>query len=79
VQARHDVSWACPTSQASRGTLPSPGDVGTFDGQVSAPFVFGGFLEPDLAFPVASVCSIPRSWDPMVEEAAMGAIIDVSL
>jgi hypothetical protein len=33
------------------------------------------FLKSDLIFPMASVCFIPRSWDPMVEEAALGASI----
>jgi hypothetical protein len=31
--------------------------------------------ESDLIFPIVSVCFFPRSWDPMVEEAALGIII----
>jgi hypothetical protein len=59
----------------SHGTLPSIGDEGTSDTQVSTPFVAGGFSEPDLVFPVASVCFIPHSWDPMVEEVVLGATV----
>jgi hypothetical protein len=77
VQARHDASCARPVSQALRGTLPSLEDG---DGLVSlAHFVICGFPEPDLAFPIASACFIPRSWDPMVDEAAMGKTVDVPL
>jgi hypothetical protein len=77
VQARCDVSWAHPTSQASHGTLPSLRNVGSFDGLAPTPFVSSGFPEPDLTFPIASVCSIPCPWDRMVEGAAMGVTIDV--
>jgi hypothetical protein len=68
AQARRVVSCAHPTSQASRGFLPPPRDGGTSDGLTSRPLVTSGFPEPDLTFPDVSVCSIPRSWDPMVDE-----------
>jgi hypothetical protein len=32
-----------------------------------------------LPFPIASTCFISRSWDPIVDEAAMGATVDVPL
>jgi hypothetical protein len=65
------VVWVA--SQAPHGTLPSLGDEGTPDALAPTPSVARGFPEPDIVFPVAAVCSIPRLWDPMVEEAALGA------
>jgi hypothetical protein len=77
VQARWDASCAHPASQALCGTLPSLGDG---DGLASStPSITCGFPEPDLAFPIASTCFISRSWDPIVDEAAMGATVDVPL
>jgi hypothetical protein len=59
--------------QVPRGTLSSLGDKGTPG--TSTPSVVSRFSDPDPVLPVVSVCFIPRSWDPMVEEAALGTII----
>jgi hypothetical protein len=56
-----------------RDTLSSLGDEGTPD--TSAPSIVSRFSDPNPVLPVVSVCFIPRSWDPMVEEAALGTII----
>jgi hypothetical protein len=62
-------------SQALRDTLPSLGDGGTPG--APAPSVASCFPKPGLVFPVKSVCSIPRPWDPMVDEVVLGTIIAV--
>jgi hypothetical protein len=56
-----------------RDTLSSHGD-GGIPG-ASAPSIASCLSESDLIFPVVSVCFFPRSWDPMVEEAALGITI----
>jgi hypothetical protein len=60
-------------SQALRGTLLPHGDRGT--PSALAPSVANCFPEADHIFPIASVCFIPRSWDPMIEEAALGTTV----
>jgi hypothetical protein len=60
-------------SQAPRDTFVSLGDGGTPG--TPAPSIASRFPKPDLVFPVESVCSIPRLWDPMVEEATLGTTI----
>jgi hypothetical protein len=65
-------------SSAAFGDSEATGRRATKDNSsasTSTPFVAGGFSEPDLLFPIASVCFIPCSWYPMVEEVALGAII----
>jgi hypothetical protein len=74
IQASRDVSCARPTSQALRGTFSSLGDGGTFCALTPTTFAASDFPEPDL-ISVSSVCFTPRSWDPMVEEAALGATV----
>jgi hypothetical protein len=59
--------------QVSRGTLPSLGDIGTPG--APAPSVASHFFKLDLFLPIVSVCFIPRSLDPMVEEVALGTTI----
>jgi hypothetical protein len=60
-------------SQAPRDTFVSLGDGGTPG--TPAPSIASRFPKPDLVFPVESVCSIPRLWDPMVKEATLGTTI----
>jgi hypothetical protein len=60
-------------SQVPRGTLSSLGDGGTTG--APTPSIASRFSEPDLILPIVSVCFIPRSWDPVVEEATLGTTI----
>jgi hypothetical protein len=60
-------------SQVQRGTLPSLGDGGTPD--APTPSVASRFSEPDLILLVASTCFIPRLWDQVVEDVALGTTI----
>jgi hypothetical protein len=62
-----------------RNTLTSLGVGDTFGALALTPSVTSGFPEPDLTFLVASVSLFLRSWDPMVEEAAMEATVDMSV
>jgi hypothetical protein len=77
LQAPSQVFYSCgvsdDVSQALCNTLLSLGDGGTPG--APAPSVACRFLKPDTIFPVESMCSIPRSWDPMVEETAFGTTI----
>jgi hypothetical protein len=77
VQARCGVSCAHPASQAQCSTLPSLGDGDTFAALAPTPSVASSFFEPDFFSPAPSICFIPLSWDPVIEEAALGATIDV--
>jgi hypothetical protein len=61
-----------------RGTLPPPRDEGNSDGLASVPFLTSGFPKLDLASLISSVGSITQSWDHMVEEAAIGTMVDVT-
>jgi hypothetical protein len=74
VRASRDISCARPTSQTQCGTFPSLGDGGTSGALAPSTFVASDFPELDL-ISVSSVCFTPRSWDPMVEEAALGATV----
>jgi hypothetical protein len=69
-------SIALGDSKASCGSLPSRGDRGTSSALESSPSDASSFPEPDRICLVSSVCSIPLSWDLMVEEATLGASID---
>jgi hypothetical protein len=62
-----------------RNTLTSLGVGDTFSSLALTPSVASGFPEPDLTFLVASVSLSLCSWDPMVEEAAMEATVDMSV
>jgi hypothetical protein len=60
-------------SHVPRGTLPSLRDGGTPG--TPAPSIASRYFEPNLVLPIASVCFIPRLWDPVVEEATLGTTI----
>jgi hypothetical protein len=62
-------------SEASYDTLPSLGDKDTSSALESSLSNASSFLEFDHIFFVSSVYSFPRSCDPMVEEAALGASV----
>jgi hypothetical protein len=62
-------------SEASRGTLQTLGDRCTSSELESSPSDASSFPEPDHIFFMFSMCSIPRSWDPMVEEATLSASV----
>jgi hypothetical protein len=74
VRASRDISCARPTSQTLCGTFSSLEDEGTSRALAPATFAASEFPEPDL-ISVSSVCFTPRSWDPMVEETALGATV----
>jgi hypothetical protein len=62
-------------SEASYDTLSSLGDKDTSSALESSLSNASSFLEFDHIFFVSSVYSFPRSCDPMVEEAALGASV----
>jgi hypothetical protein len=63
-------------SQTPRDTLSSLGDKDTPSTQACS--VASCFPEPDHSFPVASMYFIPRSWDLVIEEAALGTTVVAS-
>jgi hypothetical protein len=61
---------ACDTYSPLRGR-----GKGTYRAPELASYDASSFFEPNLVLPVSSVCFIPRSWDPMVEDVALGASV----